>query len=202
MKKNIDTLVVYAPIIKSDILPLYPTERYLEVTKCKSEKTKREKYSVWKLLEKVVTEELKLDFANLQFTKTDNGKWICPEFCFSLSHTDNLVSVAVSPFLVGVDVELVRPIREEIGRKILTDSEAEYMRALPQTVRGRYLLECWVRKESIFKKEGQKALLPCSFRADTCPTQLHTLKYCGEEYIISVCTDEGNKTKFIYMEEI
>ena len=146
-ERKIDTLVAYAPIQDADItVPLYPYERYREVLSCKNEKAKQEKYLVWKLLEKAVVDMINLDFANLRFVKTDNGQWICPDFYFSLSHTDGLVCVAVSDSPIGVDVELVRKINTGLGRKILTERELLLMSELPPDKKNRYLIESWVKK--------------------------------------------------------
>lgn len=201
MRRHTDTLVIYAPIHTRQILPLYPPLRYREITECKSEKARIEKYCVWKLLEKAVREELKCDFDNLEFTKNDNGQWICPEFHFSLSHTEGLVCVAISPSPVGVDVERAKKIREELKGKILTEREISDMEALPPEERGRYLLCAWVKKESIFKKSGGRSLLPNRIETEEHPTTLKSFCLEGEEYIISVCSD-ANKTEFKYMEEI
>ena len=148
-------IVLCAPVVDADIsVPLYPNDRYNEVLACKNRMVMTEKYLVWKLLEKVVTERLRLNFDNLKFTKTDNGQWVCPDLHFSLSHADGLLCVAVSDEPIGVDVEAVKRIRPEIEARILTDREREFIRSATGEERDKYLLESWVKKESIFKKNG------------------------------------------------
>ena len=202
-ERKIDTLVAYAPIQDADItVPLYPYERYREVLSCKNEKAKQEKYLVWKLLEKAVVDMINLDFANLRFVKTDNGQWICPDFYFSLSHTDGLVCVAVSDSPIGVDVELVRKINTGIGRKILTERELLLMSELPPDKKNRYLIESWVKKESVFKKNGGEKLLPNRMETSEYSTKLTSIERSGREYVISASVDNCEKIEFKYMEEI
>ena len=130
---DVGVLVMYAPTYECDTsLPLVPSERQQEIARCKNDKVRREKYLVWKLLERAVTERFKLDFANLKFTKSANGQWVCPDLFFSLSHTDGAVCVAISDKPVGVDIEKVRPLRTEILERALTQSEREYAHSLPE----------------------------------------------------------------------
>ena len=204
MRKDIGTFVVYACIKDTHgAKTLYPSERYIEVISCKNEHSKTEKYSVWKLLERVVTDKLKMNFENIEFTKTANGKWICPDFCFSLSHTCGAVCVALSPCDVGVDIERMRPIREELASKILTESEKTVFDSLEKSERCGYLLEAWVKKESIFKMTGGKALMPNRTDASDYSTVTRRARIENEEYVISVATSDGeDRIEFIYLEEI
>ena len=197
------TLVAYMRNREVDIYaPLYPPERHKEVEGCKNEGAKREKYLVWKLLEKVVTDSLNLDFANLQFTKTTNGKWVCPDFYFSLSHADGLVCVAVSSTDVGVDAERLYEINMGLKTRILTNEEISYMEGLPASEQNRFLLESWVKKESIFKKSGGKMMLPNTITTSEHHTTLNYVELDGCQYVISVSCDPDDEIEFKYMEEI
>ena len=202
MKRG-DAIVIYAPMTDADIsVPLHPRVRYDEICDCKSVTVRKEKYLVWELLKRVVTEYVNLDFDNLQFTKTENGQWICPEFCFSLSHSHGLLCVAVSDSPIGVDAELVRPIKDGLGERILTDSELHYKSALSPDDANIYLLECWVKKESIFKREGGKALMPRTIEVGDHKTVLRRVTLDRDEYLICVSCIDTDKIEFKYMEEI
>ena len=202
-KNKAYTLVAY--MRKTDVdtsLSLYPPERHKEVVGCKNEGAKQEKYLVWKLLEKVVVDNFNLDFANIKFTKTANGKWICPDFYFSLSHADGLVCVAISNSEVGLDAEVVREINAGLKTRILTDEEISYMCGLPPSEQNSFLLESWVKKESIFKKSGGKMLMPNRITTAEYHTELHYVELDGCQYVISVSCDPDNEIEFKHMEEI
>lgn len=197
------TLVAYMRIKEVDTsLPLYPPERHEEVTGCKNAGAKQEKYLVWKLLEKVVTDRLNLDFANLQFAKNENGKWTCPDFYFSLSHADGLVCVAVSGACVGVDTERVHEINTGLKARILTGEEISYMEGLSSSEQSSFLLESWVKKESIFKKSGGKMMLPNTITTSEHHTALKRVELDGCQYVISVSCDPDDEIEFKHMEEI
>ena len=196
-------IVLYAPVLDADIsVPLHPIDRYNEVIGCQNQRARIEKYLVWKLFEKAVTKYLKLDFANQEFTKTENGQWLSPGLCFSLSHTDGLVCVAVSDAPIGVDAELVRGIRPELDVRILTERELGAVRGMAKEDKERFLLEAWVKKESIFKKSGGKALLPNRIELDAHSVLTERVVCQGREYIIAVCQDRNIEIEFYFTEEI
>ena len=196
-------IVLYAPLGDADIAnPLHPESRYSEILRCKSLKTQTEKYQVWKLLEFAVKNYTSLDFANLQFTKTDNNKWVCPQLCFSLSHSDGIVCVALSDTPIGVDTEPVREIRRELGGRIMTDKELSLAKDMSKEDLSEYLLSLWVKKESIFKTGDVSALMPRSIEAQEHPTSLRRVTLGTQEYLISVCHTCAHEIEFKYVEEI
>lgn len=196
-------IVLYAPLGNADIaVPLHPESRYNEILRCKSLKTQTEKYQVWKLLEFAVKNYTSLEFANLQFTKTDNNKWVCPQLYFSLSHSDGIVCVAISDEPIGVDAESVRTVRRELDTRILTDRERSSMKDAAADEYERYLLEAWVKKESIFKMGDGTALMPNRIEADEHPTALKRVTLAAREYLISVCHTRAYEIEFKYVEEI
>ncbi len=202
MKRNVGTIVLYAPFRNVDTpLPVYPPERSLEIDSCKNDRVRREKYLVWKLLEHAVKQHLKLDFDNLRFTKNENGKWICPDFNFSLSHTDGAVCVAVSDAPVGVDIERVREIRTGLSDRILTERERSRFDSVPYEDRAGFLIEAWVKKESIFKRSGGKALMPSRIESFDSSAAVRRVIINNEEYLISVACGGGSIT-IQYTEEI
>ena len=73
-------IVIYAPMGDVDTsAPVHPAARYSEILECKNGNAKAEKYLVWRLLEHAVKNYTNLDFANLQFTKTDTGRVDVPK---------------------------------------------------------------------------------------------------------------------------
>ena len=197
------TLVLYAALDSVDITePIHPPFRYEEILSAKNEKTRMEKYFVWKLLKKTVDEHLKLDFDNLTFTKTANGQWICPDFHFSLSHTDGAVCVAVSIAEIGVDIEPLRPIRSELATRYLTDREREIYDGLPSDSASRFFIETWVKKEADLKRRGADKLVPAKTESDAIDAELFTVGINGTDYLIAVAADPNEKNEIQFTEEI
>ncbi len=73
-----------------------------------------------------------------------------PEHWFSLSHSGGLALCALSDAPVGVDVELVRPRRAELPRRVLSERElARFDGSWEDFYRVWTLKESWCKREDI-----------------------------------------------------
>jgi 4'-phosphopantetheinyl transferase len=81
----------------------------------------------------------------------------------SVSHSGDLVAVAVARSAVGVDVEQAdgraRPLGgdddpERLGRLVLADDERAALAAADPSIRARAFLVAWTRKEAVTKATG------------------------------------------------
>lgn len=193
MDNRSKTFVLYAPLPSGDIgADLYPKERMDEIKKCASQKARREKYYVWVLLGKALKELLNLEIDNLQFTKNSNGKWISRDVCFSLSHTDGLVAVAISDSPVGVDCELIRPMKAGIEKKMLTECELRELGLTSPEDRDIYILDSWCSKEAVFKMKDGEALLPRTIECSEYNARTERVLADGREYILAYCTCDNS----------
>ena len=170
---------------------LYPPERMEQISRCRNEKAKREKYWAWVLLEKALLDAFGFDIANLKFTKLDNNKWICDKCSFSISHTEGAVAVAVSTSEVGIDIEKRRALRSGLEGKILTDREIIPLQNMSLKEREEYLLIKWCEKEAIFKAHSGEALMPRTIETSKHKTETFTVDISGAEYIIAVFSGDG-----------
>lgn len=173
--------------------PLCPKERNAEVLRCKSQALRCAKYRAWQLLLLAAEKSLGLDGKKLKFKKVKNGKWLCKDFYFSITHTDKTVAVAVSKAAVGVDAEALArkdrllPLRAEM----LTPAEKELYGecdALP-------LLALWTRKEAIYKAEGGKVFAPAATETDR-PDVATYLVGTDEDCVLSVCSPHAERARF------
>jgi 4'-phosphopantetheinyl transferase len=75
---------------------------------------------------------------------------------FNLSHSGDVAALAVSGCgAVGIDVEQLRPVGTEIGRRFFTDNENAILDRLSGRRRLESFLRCWTRKEAILKADGK-----------------------------------------------
>ena len=92
------------------------------------------------------------------FAYLESGKPYFPEYPglhFSLSHSKQFAACALADAPVGVDAETIRPVKESVWRRYLTDSELTWA----GQDSGR-LFRVWTLKESYFKLTGTGLLAP------------------------------------------
>ena len=74
---------------------------------------------------------------------------------FNLSHTGDLAALAVTArHKIGVDIETVRALKEDIAGRFFAASEAAAIAALPAGVQTGAFFRCWTRKEAFIKATG------------------------------------------------
>ncbi len=97
--------------------------------------------------------------ADAELAKTVLGKpylkdW--PRIQFNLSHSGAYGVCAVSDAPVGVDVEMIRPLRQDVAKRFFTKVEQGYLSAQPPEE----FFRLWTRKESFTKAVGKGLTLP------------------------------------------
>ena len=74
---------------------------------------------------------------------------------FNLSHTVDLAALAITvDHPLGVDIERVRPLKEDIAGRFFSPAEVAALGALPVDARETAFYRCWTRKEAFVKATG------------------------------------------------
>lgn len=76
-----------------------------------------------------------------------------PQIYFNLSHCNNAAACAVSSGEIGVDVQEVTPVSDDLAGRVLTTEEFGEFKAAENP--SLQFCEYWVMKESWLKKTGQ-----------------------------------------------
>lgn len=132
---------------------------------------RNQKHTAWNLLEYAMMRSFGQRMDDVSFSRSRFGKWSCDKLCFSISHTDRWVAVAVSNKNVGLDIEeteaFIRRDPSRIARLICTRRESSGKELTPEQ-----LLRLWISKESIYKHRGKGRFVPSRIEADDEQTQL------------------------------
>ena len=162
---------------------IYPKLRVKEISACRSEKVREEKFYAWKLLQEALWRSFRLEIKECKPYK-DGGKWFCKDAYFSISHSGEFACVAVSNQPIGVDFEKIDEARfEELpSHKICTEKE---LALLPKENSAREINRLWTVKESAFKLENGVAFLPNTIETDSVLHCSKTFQVDGEEYFLS-----------------
>jgi len=105
---------------------------------------------------------------------------------FNISHTDDMIGIAVSNEPVGIDVERIKGANLWIAKRFFTVSENYYIESA--VCKDRSFFEIWTKKEAYLKYIGKG--LSISLRAIDVfglPCAMESFEKDG--YMISVCRD-------------
>ena len=122
-----------------------------------------------------------------------------PELSFNLIHSGGFALCGVGDHPLGVDIELVRPRREGLSRRILAAGEQEQLAKAADPVKR--LIAFWTLKESYGKYTGTGLLgLPLKDRVFSidpsggisfCRTECQFVLEEREEFCAALCGDAG-----------
>jgi len=174
---------------------IYCPLRREEIEKCRNSEVKEQKFYVWKLLEYALSDSFGLGKSILSFQKKNNGKWVLDGYFFSLSHSGNIVVVAVSDSPVGVDIQKIKKIEDLTKFKAIIFSEKE--KAKYRNANGEKLMKIWSLKECAFKKSNDINFVPNRYEIDNLAQHdSFILKTQNEKYILSTLCDNISAVKY------
>ncbi len=191
MFRNMPIVDVYVAVLPDREIgePLSCRPRWAEIVSLSHERLKREKYYVWKLLEYGLERSFGLKMRDLVFKKEENGRYSADKVEFSLSHSQNILAVAVSRGAVGVDVEAAdADCRQGMAERALTPREYAFYNRLPDEEKAHGFLRLWTAKEALFKASHGDRFDPAAL--ETIGGQYRTFDQNAEgiPYILSVAT--------------
>lgn len=80
---------------------------------------------------------------------------------FNLTHSGALAALAVTEGLdLGVDIEEIREVKEDIAERYFSEDEVRQIRTLPGDRQNDAFFRCWTRKEAIVKALGSGLTMP------------------------------------------
>ncbi len=94
----------------------------------------------------------------LAFVTSVHGKpaLASSDLTFNLSHSGGLAALGIAQGrAIGVDIEEVRPLKEDIAGRFFSAREVAALRALPAAEQLDAFYRCWTRKEAIVKAIGE-----------------------------------------------
>ena len=197
--RTLPTLDVYIARIPDGkkLAPLYPKQRDKEVRSVKNEEVRKHKYYAWRLFEHALLNTFAYDIKKLEFTKAESGKWCSPSCEFSISHSGELVAVAISRKPVGVDIQVQKElISSTFEDRMFTEKERQTLTALDdEKKRQTELIKLWTIKESIFKTFNSDKYIPAEIETSDYETYSETLDVDGVTYHLAVCGSDISKIR-------
>lgn len=193
-------------ISEKDINSIYPELRKKELKKIKNEKKLKEKYYSWEVLKIAIMNSYGYEFNKIGFSKSDNGKWECDKCFFSISHSNDVIAIAISNHNVGIDIEYIDKFKDKFSDvEILNKFARRISNEFDETIDSNNyesklidVVKIWTTKESIFKLNGSNGFIPNKI---ICDKVSRSYKVLSDKYIFTV-TDDLNKTNMNIYDDV
>ncbi|MDY3560435.1 4'-phosphopantetheinyl transferase superfamily protein [Gemmata sp. JC673] len=123
-----------------------------------------------------------------------------PELHFNVTHTDGVAVLAVARRRIGVDVEIVRPMRDADGLvgRYFSPAECAAYRGLPEHAKEAGFFRGWTTKEAVIKAAGATVACLADFDVELNPSHtpavlnVRTDLLAGNGWALTEWTAPGN----------
>ena len=128
------------------------------------------------------------DLESLEYIYNDFGKPFIKDsnLYFSLSHSNGIVALIVSKEEIGLDIELIKDVKDNLAKKIMNDIEYNTYQSLNKESKKIYFFEVWTSKEAYIKKLGTSITLNPSNISIEEDVLLKKINISSSEYMIAV----------------
>ena len=193
MLKNMCKIYVYmakiADFLDNTNLPPFAEE---EIAKITNQNVINQKKSTFGLLKKAVKEVFDFDDDFKHIEKTKNGKPISSKYFLSISHSKNVVAVAIASENIGIDVEMIDEKKDfnKLKKYILNKNET-MISSIEE------LTSLWTKKEAKFKFYGGERFIPKNINTLDFDAKSFQFVNKGAKYILSVVADNLEKINIV-----
>ncbi len=176
----------------AEALSLMPAARRQRILDLRHDSQRRQSAGAWMLLRRACREVWGLDDVP-EVRVGEHGKPYFadkPHLHFNLSHCAAAAACVVDDHPVGIDVETVRPLREELVRRVLSVAEQDEVTASERPEET--FTRLWTMKESLSKLIGYGLTLDWprlqSLLTDHPEVRFTTILAADHRYVCTVCT--------------
>ncbi len=107
------------------------------------------------LLKYAVKKEYNYDINNMEILKAEHGKPYFknyPQIHFSISHCNGLVVCMISPYMCGIDAEIIRSYKSNTAKRVFSDVELAQLENSAD--KNKTFFRLWTLKECFGKAHG------------------------------------------------
>ena len=93
----------------------------------------------------------------INLARTSKGKPYAVNlpYHFSISHCENLLAIAIGKKEIGIDIEIIKPLKNDVTKMLCTKSDMSFLKSAESgTEQLLYFYKIWTAKEAYFKMLG------------------------------------------------
>ena len=140
------------------------------------------------LLNDILENNYFLDTKEIEYIYNESGKPYLKDknLYFSLSHSNGIVALTISKEEIGLDIELIKPVKDALAKRIMTTEEYNIYNTLDKNKKITYFYEVWTSKEAYVKKIGSSiTLTPSNIEIDE-DILIKRINIDNNEYMLAV----------------
>lgn len=168
--------------------PYIDTRRLEKIKKSNNSLFIKEQLGSNLLLNDILENNYFKDITKLEYIYNESGKPYLKDenLYFSLSHSNGIIALTVSKEEVGLDIELIKPIKDAVAKRIMTIEEYNIYNSLDKNKKITYFYEVWTSKEAYVKKLGTAITLnPSNIEIDE-DILIKRITIDNNEYMLAV----------------
>ena len=140
------------------------------------------------LLNDILENYFFMDTTKVEYIYNEFGKPYIKDsnLYFSLSHSNGVIALAVSKEEIGLDIELIKDVKDNLAHKVMNEAEYNIYKGLSKTDKISYFYEVWTSKEAYVKKLGSALTLnPSNINIDS-DVILKNINISNSQYMIAL----------------
>jgi 4'-phosphopantetheinyl transferase len=149
---------------------------------------KKEQLGANLLLNDILENYFFMDITKVEYIYNEYGKPYIKDsnLYFSLSHSNGVIALAVSKEEIGIDIELIKDVKDNLALKVMNEAEYNIYKGLSKNDKINYFYEVWNSKEAYVKKLGTTLTLnPSNINIDT-DVILKNINISNSQYMIAL----------------
>ena len=169
---------------------------YDNIDKNRLEKIKKSSNNLFKkeqlgsslLLNDILENYFFMDTTKIEYIYNEFGKPYIKDsnLYFSLSHSNGVIALAVSKEEIGLDIELIKDVKDNLALKVMNEAEYNIYKGLSKNDKISYFYEVWTSKEAYVKKLGSALTLnPSNINIDS-DVILKNINISNSQYMIAL----------------
>lgn len=169
---------------------------YDNIDKNRLEKIKKSSNNLFKkeqlgsslLLNDILENYFFMDITKVEYIYNEFGKPYIKDsnLYFSLSHSNGVIALAVSKEEIGLDIELIKDVKDNLAHKVMNEAEYNIYKGLSKNDKISYFYEVWTSKEAYVKKLGSALTLnPSNINIDS-DVILKNINISNSQYMIAL----------------
>lgn len=183
-------LNTYSLNVTDELINLVEEKRQQKIKKSSNEMHKKELLGAGLLLRDTLLNK-GVENININYNEFNKPFLADNEYYFSISHSNYIVALTISKQPIGLDIELIEPIKKGLEKNVLSADELKIYNSLNESKRLEYFYQVFTAKEALVKYKGTSITIKPSTVAIDLDVYTKRVNFFKRNYMAALCGSEG-----------